>query len=277
MFYLQYRITPELKLAVTEHGWDTVSNLVYVDQPINTGFSYSDDPSDAVHDEAKVADDMIQFLAEFVQAHPELEGNDFYITGESYAGHYVPAVAYKVFRASQSGEFTGLKLKGLAVGNGLTKPEIQYGAYADYALGQDMVGPMAASAARTVYPACKAAIKRCGGGVDPDGPSPEPDAKKAACMTAVAICQTIPSGLMAVAGAFISTLTSRKGDEHLTLRLTAPPLFISYYRELEHLRRSQEVRRVAVLRLFARSEVSQRPGRSFLPRRRRPQVGDVQR
>ena len=67
MFYLQYRITPELKLAVTEHGWDTVSNLVYVDQPINTGFSYSDDPSDAVHDEAKVADDMLQFLAEFVQ------------------------------------------------------------------------------------------------------------------------------------------------------------------------------------------------------------------
>lgn len=117
-----------------------------------------------------------------------------------------------MFRASQSGEFTGLKLKGLAVGNGLTKPEIQYGAYADYALGQDMVGPMAASAARTVYPACKAAIKRCGGGVDPDGPSPEPDAKKAACMTAVAICQTIPSGLMAVAGTFISTLKSRKGD-----------------------------------------------------------------
>ena len=35
--------------------------------PINTGFSYSDDPSDAVHDEAKVADDMVQFLAEFVQ------------------------------------------------------------------------------------------------------------------------------------------------------------------------------------------------------------------
>ena len=67
MYHLQYRVTPELKLDVTEHGWDTVSNLVYVDQPINTGFSYSDDPSDAVHDEAKVADDMVQFLAEFVQ------------------------------------------------------------------------------------------------------------------------------------------------------------------------------------------------------------------
>ena len=33
---------------------------------------------------------MLQFLAEFVQAHPELDGNDFYVTGESYAGIYVP-------------------------------------------------------------------------------------------------------------------------------------------------------------------------------------------
>ena len=120
-----YRITPDLKLEVTEHGWDTVSNLVYVDQPINTGFSYSDDPADEVHDESVVAEDMLQFLAEFVQAHPELDGNDFYVTGESYAGHYVPAVSYRVFRAAQTGEFTGLKLKGLAVGNGLTMPEIQ--------------------------------------------------------------------------------------------------------------------------------------------------------
>lgn len=195
-----YHITPDLKLEVTEHGWDTVSNLVYVDQPINTGFSYSDDPADEVHDESVVAEDMLQFLAEFVQAHPELDGNDFFITGESYAGHYVPAVSYRVFRAAQTGEFTGLKLKGLAVGNGLTMPEIQYGAYADYALAHDMVGSVAAAAARTVYPACRAAIKKCGGGVAPDGPEPEPRSKKATCLTAVEICQTIPSGLMAVAG-----------------------------------------------------------------------------
>ena len=195
-----YHITPDLKLEVTEHGWDTVSNLVYVDQPINTGFSYSDDPSDEVHDESVVAEDMLQFLAEFVEAHPELEGNDFYVTGESYAGHYVPAVSYRVFRAAQAGEFTGLNLRGLAVGNGLTMPEIQYGAYADYAVGTDMVGGVAAAAARTVYPACRAAIKKCGGGVAPDGPEPEPRSKKATCLTAVEICQTIPSGLMAVAG-----------------------------------------------------------------------------
>ena len=105
-----------------------------------------------------------------------------------------------MFRAAQTGEFTGLKLKGLAVGNGLTMPEIQYGAYADYALAHDMVGGVAAAAARTVYPACRAAIKKCGGVAGPDGPEPEPRSKRATCLTAVEICQTIPSGLMAVAG-----------------------------------------------------------------------------
>ena len=86
-----------------------------------------------------------------------------------------------MFRAAQTGEFTGLKLKGLAVGNGLTMPEIQYGAYADYAVAHDMVGSVAAAAARTVYPACRAAIEKCGGGALPTGrnPSPVPRGRRA--------------------------------------------------------------------------------------------------
>ena len=39
MFYENgpYSINDDLSLSVTPHGWDTVSNLIYVDQPINTG------------------------------------------------------------------------------------------------------------------------------------------------------------------------------------------------------------------------------------------------
>lgn len=83
-----YAINPEdLSLSVNPFGWDTVSNLIYVDQPINTGFSYSTDPADDVHDEKRVAEDMLQFLGEFVDAHPELDGNEFYITGRDGTLH----------------------------------------------------------------------------------------------------------------------------------------------------------------------------------------------
>ena len=113
-------------LSINEHGWDVVSNLIYVDQPIGTGFSYSTDPRDDVHDEKRVAEDVLSFLSEFSDAHPELKGRDFFITGESYAGHYVPAVSYAVFEAQQRGQGPAFILKGLAIGNGLTEPEIQY-------------------------------------------------------------------------------------------------------------------------------------------------------
>ena len=55
-------------------------------QPINTGFSFSDDERDRVYDEATVSADMLDFLLTFLDAHPEFKGRDFYVTGESYAG-----------------------------------------------------------------------------------------------------------------------------------------------------------------------------------------------
>lgn len=36
---------------------------------------------------------MEQFLLEFYKSYPELSENPFYITGESYAGHWIPALA----------------------------------------------------------------------------------------------------------------------------------------------------------------------------------------
>lgn len=63
-------------------------------QPINTGFSYSNDERDRVYDEKVVAADMLDFLAEFRAAHPSYFDADLFVTGESYGGHYVPAVTY---------------------------------------------------------------------------------------------------------------------------------------------------------------------------------------
>ena len=195
-----YRVNDDLTLAVNEHGWDTVANLIYVDQPIGTGFSYSTDPADDVHDERRVAEDMLQFLTEFAEAHPELADNDFYITGESYAGHYVPAVSYRVFREQQKGGGPSFSLRGLAIGNGLTMPEIQYGAYADYALGVDLVPELAAKAARLAYPKRARMIRECGGTADPDGPGPESDRDARLCTEAVNFCQRIPGELLFAAG-----------------------------------------------------------------------------
>lgn len=47
----------------------------------------------------------------FHEAHPEYKDHDFYITGESYAGHYVPAVAAKVHAMNKAKQGPHLNLK----------------------------------------------------------------------------------------------------------------------------------------------------------------------
>lgn len=103
------------------YGWNSNANIVYIDQPAGVGFSYGD-AGDEDHDEAGVARDMYYFLHEFSAANGDLlQKNEFYIYGESYGGHYAPAIAYRVGQS--------LNLKGLSVGNGLTSPPEQYPAY----------------------------------------------------------------------------------------------------------------------------------------------------
>jgi carboxypeptidase C (cathepsin A) len=65
-------------------SWNAKSNLLYIDQPTGTGFSYG---LGLDHDEEQVGNDMYDFLQQFFKAHPEYQKNDFNTFGESYAGH----------------------------------------------------------------------------------------------------------------------------------------------------------------------------------------------
>jgi len=72
----------------------------------------------------------------FFQGFPEFADNDFFITGESYAGVYVPTLAYAIYEATAAGT-TSINLKGIAVGNGCTGTEVgacsaQYSTGIDY-------------------------------------------------------------------------------------------------------------------------------------------------
>jgi carboxypeptidase C (cathepsin A) len=44
-----------------------------------------------------------------------------------------------VYRTSELGTGPPINLRGVAIGNGLTKPSVQYGAYADYALQEGLI------------------------------------------------------------------------------------------------------------------------------------------
>jgi cathepsin A (carboxypeptidase C) len=152
------------------YGWNDEAYLLFVDQPTGVGYSYGD-KINYVHNESEVAEDMYHFLQGFAKKFksPSITGaNDFYITGESYGGHYVPAVGYRILQGNQRGDGPHINLKGIAVGNGLTDPYTQYPSYVDIAynwckekLGAPCVNESARDAMQTGLPHCLDLIATC--------------------------------------------------------------------------------------------------------------------
>ena len=164
--------------TLNPYSWNTNANLLYIDQPTGTGFSYG---TGLDHDEVGVANDMYNFLQQFMQGHTKYQTLDFFAFGESYAGHYVPAVTHKIWQENQALKRGNihLNLKGTSVGNGLTDPEIQYKYYADMAVSTNghaaAVGPAEHLAMKAAIPSCINAIQQCQTNVT-------------ACLTATDIC-----------------------------------------------------------------------------------------
>ena len=53
-------------------------------------------------------------------ARPELRERDFFVTGESYAGHYIPVVTHHIWRTNKGkAEGDRINLAGMAIGNGM--------------------------------------------------------------------------------------------------------------------------------------------------------------
>lgn len=161
-------IDDHLNVVANENSWNNVANMIYIDQPAGTGFSTGKKPSGLAHNESDVAADMYLFLQSFFAEFSQYQSNDFYITGESYGGHYVPSVSHRVWQGNQNKEGIHLNLKGISIGNGLTNPEIQYKYYGELAynwstqlVGVPRVSLEQYSQMQAAIPDCISLIQQC--------------------------------------------------------------------------------------------------------------------
>jgi cathepsin A (carboxypeptidase C) len=116
------------------YSWNTNANIMWIDQPAGVGFSYGNKLTDGDSNEAEVSEDLYSFLQEFFTAHGQYLPNEFYVFGESYGGHYVPAISSRIYQGNQNKEGLHINLKGLGIGNGLTNPVVQYEYYPPMAM-----------------------------------------------------------------------------------------------------------------------------------------------
>jgi cathepsin A (carboxypeptidase C) len=106
--------------------------------------------------EEEIAENMATFLMEFVEKYPQLQGKDFYITGESYAGHYIPAISHNL--AFKHKADLKLNFKGAAIGNGLVDPYLQYPQYDVFSEENDLIGHAEALVLKGAFAGCQALI-----------------------------------------------------------------------------------------------------------------------
>ncbi|XP_030564917.1 venom serine carboxypeptidase-like [Drosophila novamexicana] len=131
------RVITQDKLQRTKYSWSRTHNLIYIDNPVGTGFSFTCHAEGYARNECDVGRNLHEAVIQLYKLFEWSNSSGFWIAGESYAGKYVPALAYHIHN-SQSGHegHDRIPLKGLAIGNGLSDPlhQLKYGDYL-YQLG----------------------------------------------------------------------------------------------------------------------------------------------
>ncbi|EOY16623.1 Serine carboxypeptidase-like 42 isoform 2 [Theobroma cacao] len=102
-------------------SWNRASNLLFVESPAGVGWSYSNTSSDYICGDASTAKDMHIFMMNWYEKFPEFKSRELFLTGESYAGHYIPQLADVLL--DHNAHSTGFKfnIKGVAIGNPLLR------------------------------------------------------------------------------------------------------------------------------------------------------------
>lgn len=105
-----------------------MGHMLFVDQPLNVGFSY-DFGGRHPNSSTEAAMHLLNFLYNFYQEWPQLVASPLYLAGESFAGHYIPPLAKEILRNATFQAATGCSLKGVAIGDGWVDPANQLNYY----------------------------------------------------------------------------------------------------------------------------------------------------
>ncbi|KAF7073689.1 hypothetical protein CFC21_078637 [Triticum aestivum] len=108
------------KLLYKPDSWTKVSNIIFIDSPVGTGFSYSKTEQGYKSSDTQVVTQIVIFIRKWFDEHPEFLSNPFYVAGDSYCGITVPGITLGIAKGIEDGSGSALSLKGYLVGNPVT-------------------------------------------------------------------------------------------------------------------------------------------------------------
>ncbi|KAK8622720.1 hypothetical protein V6N13_117624 [Hibiscus sabdariffa] len=99
------------------YAWNKVSNILFIDSPVGSGWSYSNIRSDYEAGDSSTNDDLLAFILKWFKKYPIFKYRDLYLGGTGYAGHFVPNFAKTLLQYNNESKSCDFNLKGLALGN----------------------------------------------------------------------------------------------------------------------------------------------------------------
>lgn len=79
------------------YSWNKEATVIYIESPAGVGYSLCPVQEECAFDDLNSSEDnLIAVLNLFTMKFPELQANDLWLSGESYAGIYVPYLAKQI-------------------------------------------------------------------------------------------------------------------------------------------------------------------------------------
>lgn len=83
----------DLNVTLNPYSFNRAANIIFIEQPVGVGFSHPNIPAN----DSSTAIDTDLALRDFFKKHPELQGRETYVMGESYGGHVSDFFCFFVF------------------------------------------------------------------------------------------------------------------------------------------------------------------------------------
>ncbi|KAM0996710.1 hypothetical protein ACFX14_006779 [Malus domestica] len=102
--------------------WLQKADLLFVDNPVGTGYSFVEDTSLFVKNDLEAAADLTTLLVELFNRNESLQKSPLFIVAESYGGKFAVTLGLSALKAIQQGKLK-LRLGGVALGDSWISPE----------------------------------------------------------------------------------------------------------------------------------------------------------
>ncbi|KAM7474789.1 hypothetical protein LguiB_022032 [Lonicera macranthoides] len=130
--YEKSRSNKKPTLELSPYSWTKVANVIFLDQPVGTGFSYAKNLEASRTSDTLSAEQTYEFLRKWLTYYSKFIDNPLYICGVSYTGILIPAIVQKIYTGNEEGHEPQMNIKGYMIGNPVTDKINEFNSRVEY-------------------------------------------------------------------------------------------------------------------------------------------------